>query len=140
LLAKSVAFKECGNIKSIQLTSLWRVKQEGLDKKSNNINSFLQGVAFVNENLTWSNKIILARNSSRELREGETKQITSKNTRYTSDLFYQGSVLENLIPVEESTKDGSFSTLSLSPSTTKTDKLFFFFSRITKTPQGSPHS
>jgi hypothetical protein len=29
--------------------------QEGLDKKSNNTISFLQGVASLNENLTWSN-------------------------------------------------------------------------------------
>jgi hypothetical protein len=35
------------------------------------------------------------------------------------DLFYRGSVLEGLVPVEESTKDGSFSTLSLSPPITK---------------------
>jgi hypothetical protein len=49
------------------------------------------------------------------------------------DLFYRGSVLENLIPVEESTKDESFSTLSLSPPITKTGELFFFISRITKT-------
>jgi hypothetical protein len=52
LLAKSVAFKECGIDKSIQLISLWRMKQEGLDKKSNNTSSFLQGVASLNENLT----------------------------------------------------------------------------------------
>jgi hypothetical protein len=32
----------------------------------------------------------------------------------TSDLFYRGSALEGLVPVEESAKDGSFSTLSLS--------------------------
>jgi hypothetical protein len=35
------------------------------------------------------------------------------------DLFYQGSALEGLVPVEESTKDGSFSTLSLSPPITQ---------------------
>jgi hypothetical protein len=35
------------------------------------------------------------------------------------DLFYRGSVLEGLVPVEESTKDRSFSTLSLSPPITK---------------------
>jgi hypothetical protein len=52
LLAKSVAFKECGIDKSIQLIRLWRMKQEGLDKKSNNTSSFLQGVASLNENLT----------------------------------------------------------------------------------------
>jgi hypothetical protein len=52
LLAKSVAFKECEIDKSIQLISLWRMKQEGLDKKSNNTSSFLQGATSLNENLT----------------------------------------------------------------------------------------
>jgi hypothetical protein len=55
------------------------------------------------------------------------------STKYTGDLFYRGSVLENIIPVEESTKDGSFSTLSLSPPITKTDELFFFF--VNKRPK-----
>jgi hypothetical protein len=45
------------------------------------------------------------------------------------DLFYRGSALEGLVPVEESTKDESLSTLSLSPPITKTGELFF--SRIT---------
>jgi hypothetical protein len=34
------------------------------------------------------------------------------------DLFYQGSVLKNLVPVEEVTKTGSISTLSLSQTVT----------------------
>jgi hypothetical protein len=34
---------------------------------------------------------------------------------------------KNLIPVEETTKNGSFSTLSLSPPITKTGECFFFF-------------
>jgi hypothetical protein len=38
--------------------------------------------------------------------------------------------LEGLVPVEESTKDGSLSTLSLSLPIPKIDELFFF-SRIT---------
>jgi hypothetical protein len=50
-----------------------------------------------------------------------------------SDLFYRGSALEGLVPIEESTKDESLSTLSLSPPITKTGELFFF-SRITKDP------
>jgi hypothetical protein len=41
------------------------------------------------------------------------------NTRDTGDLFYRGSALEGLVPIEESTKDGSLSTLSLSPPITK---------------------
>jgi hypothetical protein len=52
------------------------------------------------------------------------------NTRDTGDLFYRGSALAGLVPIEESTKDESLSTLSLSPPITKTDELFFF-SRIT---------
>jgi hypothetical protein len=52
LLAKSVVFKECGIDKSMQLIGLWRMEQEGLDKKSNNTSSFLQSVASLNENLT----------------------------------------------------------------------------------------
>jgi hypothetical protein len=51
LLAKSVAFKECGIDKSKQLISLQRMKQEGLDKKSNNTSSFLQSVASLNDSL-----------------------------------------------------------------------------------------
>jgi hypothetical protein len=84
-------------------------------------------------------KIILARNSARELREEENKQIKSNKHKRHRDLFYRGSVLENIIPVEESTKDGSFSTLSLSPPITKTGKLFFFFvNKRPKSPQGQP--
>jgi hypothetical protein len=55
------------------------------------------------------------------------------STRDTGDLFYQGSVLKNLIPVEGSTKDRSFSTLSLSSPITKTGELFFFF--VNKRPK-----
>jgi hypothetical protein len=36
------------------------------------------------------------------------------NTSGHGDLFYRGSVPKNLIPVEEATKAGSISTLSLS--------------------------
>jgi hypothetical protein len=46
------------------------------------------------------------------------------------DLFYRGSALEGLVPIEESTKDGSLSTLSLSQSIPKIGELFLF-SRIT---------
>jgi hypothetical protein len=51
LLAKSIAFKKCGINKTTQLKYLWRIKQEGLDKKRNNTNSFWQGVASLNVNL-----------------------------------------------------------------------------------------
>jgi hypothetical protein len=42
------------------------------------------------------------------------------NTRRHDDFFYRGSVLKNLVPVEEATKAGSISTLSLSQSVTQT--------------------
>jgi hypothetical protein len=72
---------------------------------------------------------MLAKSSARELRKGENKQITSdKHTRH-GDLFYRGSTLEGLVPVEESTKDGSLSTLFLSLLIPKIGELFF--SRIT---------
>jgi hypothetical protein len=84
-------------------------------------------------------KIILARNSARELREEGKNKSKAMSTRDTGDLFYRGSVLENLIPVEESTKDGSLSTLSLFPPITKTGELFFFFvNKRPKSPQGQP--
>jgi hypothetical protein len=66
------------------------------------------------------------------LERERTNKSQAINTRDTCDLFYRGSALEGLVPVEESTKDGSLSTLSLSPPITKTGELFFFFfSRIT---------
>ena len=57
--------------------------------------------------------MIWAKNSARELRVKESKQITSKSTMNTGDLFYRGSALEGLVPVEESTKDGSVGGLRL---------------------------
>jgi spore cortex formation protein SpoVR/YcgB (stage V sporulation) len=62
------------------------------------------------------------------LERKKTNKSKTMSTRDKGDLFYWGSVLENLIPIEESTKDESFSTLSLSPPITKTGELFFFFS------------
>jgi hypothetical protein len=64
------------------------------------------------------------------LERERTNKSQAINTRDTGDLFYRGSALEGLVPVEQSTKDGSLSTLSLSPPITKTGKLFLF-SRIT---------
>ena len=67
------------------------------------------------------------------LEREKTNKSKAMSTRDIGDLFYRGSVLENLIPVEESTKDGSFSTLSLSPPITKTGEPFFFF--VNKRPK-----
>jgi hypothetical protein len=73
------------------------------------------------------------------LEREKTNKSKAISTRDTSDLFYRGSALEGLVPVEESTKDGSFSTLSLSPPITKTGELFFFFfNKRPRSPQGQP--
>jgi hypothetical protein len=53
-------------------------------------------------------------------REG-AKQIAGKQRVRHVDLFYQGSVLSNLLPVEEATKAWSFSTLSLSQTVPRTE-------------------
>jgi hypothetical protein len=56
------------------------------------------------------------------------------------DLFYQGSVLKNLVPIEEVIKAGSIATLSLSQTVTQTDRGFSLITWVTKTPQGPPHT
>jgi hypothetical protein len=50
-------------------------------------------------------------------REGENKSNEIQANEH-GDLFYQGSVPKNLVPVEEATKAGSISTLSLSHTVT----------------------
>jgi hypothetical protein len=50
-------------------------------------------------------------------REGKTNRPKNKAKEH-GDLFYRGSVLKNLIPVEVVTKTGSLSTLSLSQTVT----------------------
>src|SRR5688572_8713124 len=67
----------------------------------------------------------------------KNKSQANKQVRH-GDLFYRGSVLSNLLPVEEATKAGSLSTLpSLKRST---DRVSFLFSITwnTKFPQGPP--
>jgi hypothetical protein len=50
-------------------------------------------------------------------REGKTNQPRNKADEH-GDLFYRGSVLKNLVPVEVVTKIRSLSTLSLSQTVT----------------------
>jgi hypothetical protein len=73
------------------------------------------------------------------LEREKTNKSKAISIRDTGDLFYRGSALEGLVLIEESTKDRSFSTLSLSPPITKTGELFFFFvNKRPKSPQGQP--
>jgi hypothetical protein len=62
-----------------------------------------------------------SRVSVRDVNESEregAKQIVSKQRARHDDLFYRGSVLANLLPVEVVIKTGSLSTLSLSQTVT----------------------
>jgi hypothetical protein len=63
---------------------------------------------------------VSVRNNNESEREG-AKQIAGKQRVRHVDLFYRGSVLSNLLPVEEATKAGSFSTLSLSQTVPRTE-------------------
>jgi hypothetical protein len=56
---------------------------------------------------------VSVRNINKSARERKNKSQASKAVRH-KDLFYRGSVLANLLPVEEATKAGCFSTPSLS--------------------------
>jgi hypothetical protein len=60
---------------------------------------------------------VSVRIKSESEREGKTNQLRNKADEH-GDLFYRGSVLENLVPVEVVTKTGSLSTLSLSQTVT----------------------
>jgi hypothetical protein len=68
--------------------------------------------------MTFGSKLksILARKLYREERR-KTDQ-AKVNASEHGDLFYQGSVPKNLVPVEEATKVGSIPTLSRSQSIT----------------------
>ena len=66
---------------------------------------------------------VSVRNRNESEREG-AKQITSEWKVWHADLFYRGSVLANLLPVEVVTKTGSLSTLSLSQTVPRTEWAF----------------
>jgi hypothetical protein len=73
---------------------------------------------FTNINTTTSRVSVRNKNESERGRENKSQ---ANNEVIHVDLFYRGSVLSNLLPVEEATKAGSLSTLpslkrSLGPS------------------------
>jgi hypothetical protein len=63
---------------------------------------------------------VSVRNIIESERGRENKSQVSNEVRH-ADLFYRGSVLSNLLPVEEATKAGFFSTLSLSQTVPRTE-------------------
>jgi hypothetical protein len=63
-------------------------------------------------------------------REGKTNQSRNKADEH-GDLFYRGSVLKNLVPVEVVTKTGSLSTLSLLKRSLRPSEASSLISRVT---------
>jgi hypothetical protein len=63
---------------------------------------------------------VSVRNIIESERGRKNKSQVNKEVRH-KDLFYRGSVLANLLPVEEATKVGSFSTPSLSQTVPRTE-------------------
>jgi hypothetical protein len=61
---------------------------------------------------------------SSPLERAQNKSQANKQVRY-ADLFYRGSVLANLLPVEEATKVGSLSTLPSLKRSLGQSELFF---------------
>jgi hypothetical protein len=91
---------------------------------------------FTNINTTTS-RVSVSNKETSPRERAQNKSQANKQVRH-EDLFYRGSVLANLLLVEEATKAGSLSTLpSLKRST---DRVSFLFSITwnTKFPQGPP--
>jgi hypothetical protein len=63
---------------------------------------------------------VSVRNNNEFERERENKSQANNEVRH-ADLFYRGSVLSNLLPVEEATMAESFSTPSLSQTVPRTE-------------------
>ena len=94
---------------------------------------------FTNINTTTSR--VSVRNINESARErAQNKSQANKQVRH-GDLFYRGSVLANLLPVEEATKAGSLSTLpSLKRSLGPSELLFLIKAGNKTSPQGPPHN
>jgi hypothetical protein len=63
---------------------------------------------------------VSVRNIIESERERNNKSQANKEVSH-KDFFYRGSVLANLLPVEEATKAGSFSTSSLTQTVPRTE-------------------
>jgi hypothetical protein len=93
---------------------------------------------FTNINTTTSR--VSVRNKNESERGRENKSQASNEVRHV-DLFYRGSVLSNLLPVEEATKAGSLSTLpSLKRSLGPSELLFSNQIPGTKLPRKGHHT
>jgi hypothetical protein len=74
-----------------------------------------QNLKIINLSTHYKPGLALEMNSSPKERENKS---TRNKADEHGDLFYRGSVLKNLVPIEVVTKTGSLSTLSLSQTVT----------------------
>jgi hypothetical protein len=74
-----------------------------------------RNLKFITLNTRYKLRLALELNSSPK--RGKTNQPRNKASEH-NDLFYQGLVPKNLIPIEDVTKTESISTLSLSQTVT----------------------
>jgi hypothetical protein len=100
------------------------IEYEGLVKKRNNTHSFFTNSCFYKwESYLKEHKVEPIKRIATELRKREDKHITSKkHTRYGWFVSLGSIPQRTYVPVEEFTKDGYLSTLSLSLTVTKTDE------------------
>ena len=94
---------------------------------------------FTNINTTTS-RVSVSNKETSPRERAQNKSQANKQVRH-GDLFYRGSVLANLLPVEEATKAGSLSTLpSLKRSLGPSELLFSNQKPGTKLPRKGHHT
>jgi hypothetical protein len=75
-----------------------------------------QNLKIINLSTHYKPGLVLEMNSSSKERGKQIKPTIKADEH--DDLFYQGSVLKNLVPIEVVTNTGSLSTISLSQTVT----------------------
>jgi hypothetical protein len=93
------------------------------------------------QNYLRATKIYIESSTSKTRERGEEESIHKwRSNTNKIDLFPEVRLWRTYVPIEESTKDGSLSTLSFSQTVTKIDGVFFPISKDNKSPQGSAHT
>jgi hypothetical protein len=95
----------------------WRTRQSGARKSPRG--GVNRAKLKFSKMITTTSRVSV-RNIIDSTREGANKSQANNQVRH-ADLFYRGSVLSNLLLVEEATKAGSLSTLTLSQTIPRTE-------------------
>jgi hypothetical protein len=76
----------------------------------------------------------------RERREGETNQEMKINTNGQCDLFFEVRFRRTYCPLRRPQRSGLFQPFPSLNRSLRPVECFFLITRVTKTPQGSPHT